>query len=159
MDWRQPSDNFARLLDAARERVLANTIDPWHAVEPFEPVIEALHSIPASRADKLPRVHAFGRDLFEELRSSGHPIAMEVRHYCWYLQYLGAPKDTPVVSVKDLLMVTLTRFAHFAGHGAGRCSICADFPDDLPYQGGAARGRAHFDEWIKRKSGEGTASP
>jgi hypothetical protein len=32
MDWREPSDDFARRLAAARETVLANTTDPWQAM-------------------------------------------------------------------------------------------------------------------------------
>ncbi len=156
MDWQQPPDKFARQLDAAREAILANTIDPWHAVEPFEPILEKLIDLPAAPAEKLSRIRSLGCALFAELRSAGRPVAMEVRHYCWHLQHLGDPNGSPASSLKDMLMVTVTRFAHYRGHEAGRCSICSDFPNDLPFQGGA-RGRAHFNEWLNRAFGEGDA--
>lgn len=156
MDWRQPPDNFARQLDAAREAILSNATDPWHAVEPFEPILEELKDVPGTRAEKLSRIRSLGRELFDELRSAGGPVAMEVRHYCWHLQHLGDPNGSPASSLKDMLMVTVTRFAHYGGHEASRCSICHQFPNDLPFQGGA-RGRAYFNEWIRRKDGEDQA--
>jgi hypothetical protein len=156
MDWRQPPDHFAWQLDAAREAVRANTTDPWHAVEPFEPILEELNEVLTAREEKLPRVRSLGRELFAELRSAGRPVAMEVRHYCWHLQHLGDPNGSPASSLKDMLMVTVTRFAHYEGHAAGRCFICAEFPEDLPFQG-SPHGRAHFDEWLKRKYGEDDA--
>lgn len=157
MDGKPPQDSFARQLDAAREAVLANTAAPWRAVEPFEPILEELIDVPTARAERLSQVRSLGRELFAELRSAGRPVAMEVRHYCWHLQHLGDPNGSPASSLKDMLMVTVTRFAHYEGHEAGRCFICTDFPNDLPLQSIPARGRAHFHKWLKRRFGEGDA--
>ncbi len=148
MDWRHPPDDLARVLGAARDAVLSHTADPWHAVEPFEALIEELKYSPSAREEKLPRVRSFGRELFAELRSVDRPVAIEVRHYCWYLQHLGEPEGT---SATDMLMFTLTRFAHFASHEVTRCRICAEFRDDLPFQGSPG-GRAHFREWLRRRA-------
>lgn len=153
MDWRHAADRFARQLDAAREAVLANTTDPWHAVEAFEPILEELIDAPQAREEKLPRVRSLGRDLFAELRAEGRPIAMEVRHYCWHLQHLDDPDRSPASSLKDMLMVTLTRFAHYEGHEVDRCFLCAEFLEDLPFQGSAS-GRAHFHVWLRRRTGD-----
>jgi hypothetical protein len=158
MHGRDPPDNFVRQLDAAREAVLANITDPWHAVEPFEPILEELTYDPVARAEKLPLVRSLGRELYSELRSAGRPVAMEVRHYCWHLEHLGAPTGPASTILKDLLMVTLTRFAHYRGHRSDWCSVCAEFPADLPFQGSPG-GRAHFYEWLKQKSRVDGASP
>jgi hypothetical protein len=153
MDWRQPADEFARQLAAARETFLAHTTEPWHAVEPFEPILEALKYVPSAREGKLSRVRSLGRELFAELRSFGGPVSMEVRHYSWHLQHLDDPDGSPSPSLKAMLMATLTRFAHYEGHQVDRCFICAEFPSDLPFQGSPG-GRAHFHEWIRRRSGD-----
>jgi hypothetical protein len=150
MDWREPADEFGLRLAAAREAVLANPTDPWRAVEPFEPILEELSYVASAREEKLARLRSLGRHLSAEIRSGGGPVAMEVRHYCWYLQHLG---DAAGTSLKDMFMVTLTRFAHFKGHQGGRCSICAEFPGDLPFQGSPG-GRAYFREWLERRSGD-----
>lgn len=151
MDWRPTPDEFSRQLAVAREAVLANTIDPWRAVEPFDSILEGLRYVASAREEKLARLRSLGRQLFAEIRSAGGPVAMEVRHYCWHLQHLGDPTGSPASSVTDMLMVTLTRFAQYEGHQARRCSICAEFPADLPFQGRPG-GRAHFHEWLKRRS-------
>ncbi len=80
---------------------------------------------------------------------------MEVRHYCWHLQHLGDPNASPASSLADMLMVTLTRFAHYQHHESHRCPICAEFPEDLPFQGSPG-GRAHFHEWLNRTFGDNT---
>jgi hypothetical protein len=152
MDWRQPPDEFGRRLAVAREAVLSNTTDPWHAVGPFESILEELRYFASAREEKLARLRSLGRQLFAEIRSGGGPVAMEVRHYCWHLQHLGDPTGSPASSVTDMLMVTLTRSAHYKGHEVKRCSICAEFPADLPFQGSPG-GRAHFREWLKQRSG------
>jgi len=151
VDWRQPPDDFGRQLTAAREELLANTADPWHAVEPFEPILVGLRSLSSAPEEKLARVRSLGRELFAEIRSRRGPVAMEVRHYCWHLQHLEDRNGSAFSSLTDLLMVTLTRFAHYKGHEVGRCSICAEFPGDLPFQGSPG-GRAHFREWLGRRS-------
>jgi hypothetical protein len=148
MDWRESADEFGLRLAAARETVLANPTDPWRAVEPFEPILEELSYAASAREEKIARLRSLGRQLFAEIRSGCGPVAMEVRHYCWLLQHLG---DSGGSSLKDMLMITLTRFAHFKGHQGERCSICAEFPGDLPFQG-CPGGRAHFREWLKRRS-------
>jgi hypothetical protein len=147
VDWRQPNDGFAAQLTAARDALLAARTDPSVAVAPFEAIIEELKYDLAAREAKLPRVRLLGRELFAELRAGVEPVAMEVRHYCWHLQHLGE-----LSSLKDVLMVTLTRFAHYAGHVAERCEVCAEFPGDIPFQG-APDGRAHFEEWLCRRGG------
>lgn len=152
MDWREPSDDFARRLAAAREMVLANTTDPWHAVEPFEPILEELRDAGSAREAKLKRVRSLGRHLFAEIRSSGGPVAMEVRHYCWHLQHLGDPSESPASSLVDMLMTTVTRFAHYESHETSRCAICSEFDGDIRYQGSPG-GRDHFHEWLKRRGG------
>jgi hypothetical protein len=151
MDWLESADDYARQLAVARETVLANTTDPWRAVEPFEPLLEELRYGASAPEERLARLRSLGRQLFAELRSAGRPVAMEVRHYCWRLQHLGEA-GSPASSVKDMLMVTLTRFAHYEGHEVGRCSICAEFRRDLPFRGSSG-GRARFHEWLKRRSG------
>jgi hypothetical protein len=145
VDWRKPDDSFAAQLAAARDTLLAMRADPSAAVAPFEPIIEELKYDLAARQAKLPRVRALGRDLFAGLRTGVEPVAMEVRHYCWHLQHLGE-----LSTLKDVLMMTLTRFAHYAGHVPGRCEVCAEFPGDIPFQG-APGGRAHFEEWLRRQ--------
>jgi hypothetical protein len=129
--------------------VLANPTDPWRAVEPFEPILEGLRHEATALEEKLARLRSLGRHLFAELRSEGGPVAMEVRHYCWHLQHLGDPVASPASSVKDMLMVTVTRFAHYEGHEEGRCPLCAEFRGDLPFRGGPD-GRVHFLEWLGR---------
>lgn len=151
MDWREPADAFGRQLAVARETVLANAADPWRAVEPFETLLEELRYGASDPEGRLARLRSLGRQLFAELRAAGRPVAMEVRHYCWHLQHLGEARS-PASSVKDILMVTLTRFAHYEGHEVGRCSICAEFQGDLPFRG-SPNGRAHFHEWLKRRTG------
>ena len=147
MDWRQPDDAFTAQLAAARDALLAARADPSAAVALFEPIIEELKYDPAVREAKLPRVRALGRELLAELRAGPGPVAMEVRHYCWHLQHLGE-----LSSLTDVLMVTVTRFAHYAGHVPERCEVCAEFPGDIPFQG-APGGRAHFEEWLRRRGG------
>ncbi|SIO60550.1 hypothetical protein SAMN05444166_6437 [Singulisphaera sp. GP187] len=153
MDWRQPSDEFGRRLAVARKTVLANTTDPWRAVEPFEPILAELRYVATAREEKLARLRSLGRQLFAEIRSGCGPIAMEVRHYCWHLQHLGDPTGSPASSLIDMLMVTLTRFAHYEGHEVERCFICAEFREDLPFQGSPG-GRDHLREWLKRRFGD-----
>jgi hypothetical protein len=153
MDWRQPLDDFGRRLTVARETVLANTTAPWSAVAPFESILEELKYGASAREEKLARLRSLGRELFAEIRSGCGPVAMEIRHYCWHLQHLGDPSGSPASSLKDMLMVTLTRFAHYAGHDAVGCSICDEFRDDLPFQGSLG-GREHFRKWLKRRSGD-----
>jgi len=152
MDWQQPSDEFGRRLAVARETVLAHTTDPWNAVAPFESILEELKVVASAREEKLARLRSLGRNLFAEIGSGGVPVAMEVRHYCWHLQHLGDPTGSPTSSVTDMLMVTLTRFAHYESHEVVRCFICAEFPGDRPFQGSPG-GRAHFHEWLKQRSG------
>jgi hypothetical protein len=154
MDWRQPPDEFGRRLAVAHKAVLVNTTDPWRAVEPFEPILEELRFVASAREEKLARLRSLGQQLFAEIHSGGDPVAMEVRHYCWHLQHLEDPMGSTASSVTDMLMVTLTRFAHYAGHEVGRCSICAEFPGDLPSQGRPG-GREHFREWLRQRSGDG----
>ncbi|MFO0955833.1 MAG: hypothetical protein U0800_00005 [Isosphaeraceae bacterium] len=146
-DWRLPSDAFAAQLAAARHTLLAARTDPSAAVGPFEPIIEELKYDLAARGVKLPRVRALGRELFAELRATAGPVAMDVRHYCWHLQHLGE-----LSSLTDVLMVTVTRFDHYARHVPERCEVCTEFLGDLPFQG-APGGRAHFEEWLRRRGG------
>ena len=141
MDWREPRDDFTLKLEAARVGLLDNPADPWRAVERFEPILEELFDIPQARAEKLERVRSLGRELFAALRSTHDPVAMEVRHYSWHLMHLGDPNGSPASSLKDMLMVTVLRFAGYAEHERGRCFLCAEFPEDLPFQSGD-RGRA-----------------
>lgn len=47
-------------------------------------------------------------------------------------------------------MVTVTQFAHYAGHIPEQCEACGEFPEDLSFQG-AVGGRAHFEEWLRRR--------
>jgi hypothetical protein len=158
MDWREPADGFGRQLAVAREAVLANTTDPWRAVEPFEPILEELRYMGSDREVRLARLRSLGRQLFAEIRSAGRPVATEVRHYCWHLQHLGDPAGSPASSLIDMFIITITRFARYEGHEVGRCSICAEFRGDLPFQGSPG-GRAHFHEWLKRRSGDDKKSP
>jgi hypothetical protein len=153
MDWREPADEFGRQLAVARETVLANTADPWRAVVGFEAILEELRCVASAHEERLTRLRSLGRQLFAEIRSGGRPVAMEVRHFCWHLQHLGDPTESPASSVTDMLMVTLTRFAHYGGHDVGHCSICAEFRGDLPFQDKLG-GRAHFNEWLKRRFGD-----
>jgi hypothetical protein len=146
-DWRQPCDAFAAQLASARDALLAARANPSAAVVPFEPIVEELKYNLAAREAKLPRVRALGREMFAELRARAGPVAMEVRHYCWHLQHLGE-----LSSLTDVLMVTLTRFAHYAGHLPERCEVCAEFPSDLPFQG-APGGREHYHEWLRQRGG------
>jgi hypothetical protein len=152
-DWRQPPDDFARQLDAAREALLTYTADPWHAVALFEPILEDLNYEATSREAKLLRVRGLGRELFAKLRSATRPIVMEVRHYCWHLQYLGDPDGSPASSLKDILMLTMTRFAQYESHDPDQCFLCAGHPKDLPFRGSPV-GRTYFDLWLKRKFGD-----
>jgi len=151
MDWREPADEYGRRLAVAREMVLANTADPWRAVEPFEPILEELRYGASAPEERLVRLRSLGRQLFEEIRSASRPVAMEVRHYCWHLQHLGEA-GSPSSSVKDMLMVTLTRFAHYEGHDRGGCPLCAEFRGDLPFRGSPG-GRDHFHQWCRRRFG------
>ena len=155
MDWREPSDDFARQLAAARATVLVNTTDPWRAVEPFEPILEEAKDAGSAREreEKLARIRSLGRQLFTEIRSIGGPVAMEIRHYCWHLQHLGDPDASPASSLTDMLMTALTRFAHYESHPISRCNICSQFPGDIPYRGSPG-GRDHFNEWLKSRSGD-----
>ncbi len=146
-DWRQPRDAFVTQLATARDALLAARTNPSAAVVPFEPIIEELKYDLAAREAKLPRVRALGRELFAELRAGAGPVAMEVRHYCWHLQHLGWES-----SLTDVLMVTLTQFAHYSGHVPERCEVCAEFPGDLPFQG-APGGREHYHEWLQQRGG------
>jgi hypothetical protein len=155
LDWRQPDDDFRRELETARVTLLANTTRPFDAVAPFEPILEELRRVRAVRDAKLPRIRSLGRELFAELSVRAVPVSMEVRHYCWHLQHLGDPNASPASSVQDMLMVTLTRFAHYEHHERVSCSICAEFPQDLPFQGSPG-GRAHLREWVQRRSGGST---
>jgi hypothetical protein len=147
MNWQQPVDDFDLRLAAAREAILANRTDPWKAVELFEPILEELRYQPDIRDRWLPPIRRLGREMFEVLGSSREPVAMEVRHYCWHLQSLG---DWGPSSILDMLMVTLNRFAHYASHEVDCCSICAEYPMDLPHQG-SSEGRAHFNEWLRQR--------
>jgi hypothetical protein len=146
-NWRLPFDAFAVQLTAARDTLLAARTDPSGAVGPFEPIVEELKYDLAAREVKLPRVRSLGRELFAELRAAGRPVAMEVRHYCWHLQELGE-----LSNLTDVLMVTVTRFDHYARHVPEQCEVCAEFPVDLPFQG-APGGRANFEEWLRRRGG------
>ena len=94
---------------------------------PFEPIIEELKYDLAAREVKLPRVRTLGRELFAELRAAAGPVATEVRHNCCQLQHLGE-----LSSLTDVLMVTVTRFDHYARHVPEQCEVCAEFPGDLP---------------------------
>jgi hypothetical protein len=153
MAWRDSSNGFGRQLAVAHETMLANLADPSHAIEPFETILVDLRDEPSDREEKLLRVRSLGRQLFAEIRSSSCRVAMEVRHYCWHLQRLGDPKESPASSVLDLLMVTLTRFAHYESHDPSCCSLCHEFRDDIPYQGSTG-GRAHYHEWLRRRYGD-----
>lgn len=146
VDWQQPDDAFTAQLVAARNALLASPSDPSAAVALFEPIIEELKYDMAARETKLPRVRALGHELLTELRSGG-PIAMEVRHYCRYLQDLGCR-----MSLTDMLMVTLTRFAPYTGHVPEQCEVCTEYPGDIPFQG-APGGREHFEEWLRQRGG------
>ena len=152
MDGRESLDEFGRLLAVARERLLANLADPWHAVEAFEPILEELRDKAAGREEKSARIRKFGDQLSAEIRSVGRPVSMEVRHYCLQLRHLDDPSGSLFTSLTDLQMVTLTRFAHYEGHQSDRCSVCRAFPGDLPFQGSPG-GRAHFHEWLKQTGG------
>ena len=88
-----------------------------------------------------------GKPESDELRAEAEPVATEVRHYCWHLQHLGE-----LSSLTDVLMVTLTQFSHYVGHVPEWCEVCAEFPGDIPFQG-APGGRAHFEEWLRRRGG------
>lgn len=148
MNWRHPDDEFGHQLASAYEAILANRADPWRAVELFEPILEELGTSPVVRAQRLPRVHSLGQELVESLRSSHDPVAMEVRHYCWHLQYLG-DFDTSS-GLKDMLICTLTRFAGFAHHRSDWCPICKEYPSDLPHLSRPDE-RAHYREWLRKK--------
>jgi hypothetical protein len=148
MDWRHPADDFGRQLASAYEAILANQADPWKAVEPFEPILEELRIDSVLRERHLPRVRSLGRELFERLRSLHQPVAMEVRHYCWHLQYLGDFETSS--GIRDMFMITITRFAMYANHQSDQCTICKEYPEDLPHRNGP-EGRAHFYEWLRKK--------
>lgn len=148
MSWREPDDEFGRQLVAAYQALLAEQADPWKAVDGFEPILEALVLNVEVRARQLPRVRLLGRELFESLGKSGNPVAMEVRHYCWHLQHLGDFETSS--GLKDMLLVTLTRFVKYEGHPTDRCSLCAEFPNDLPFRLDQA-GRAHFHDWLRKR--------
>lgn len=122
----------------ARAALLAAQPEPSAAVELFEPIVEQLKYDPGAR-------------LLVELRSGAEPVAMEVRHYYWHLQHLGRPGWWSS-SLTDVLMVTLTRFAHYSEDVPEQCEICAEFPDDMPFQC-APGGREHFREWLRQRSG------
>lgn len=146
-EWRLPADEFAEQLSAARVALLAAQVDPWPAVELFEPIIEMLRYDRPNRESRLPRVRSLGLELSAELCGVSEPVAMEVRHYCWYLEHLDV-----VTSLTDMMMLTLTRFAHFSGHVPENCEVCAQFPGDLPFQG-SPHGQAHFEEWLQSRGG------
>jgi len=151
MDSHARADPFARSLTIASEALLDHVADPWRAVEAFEPILEQLNAELVGSEARLEQARSVGRQLFARLKSDGSPVAMEVRHFCWHLQYLGDVAKSPTSSVLDLLLATLTRFAHYERHESGRCAICAEFPGDLPVQPRTG-GIEHFREWFRRKS-------
>jgi|GEM_PF-3144881 len=151
MDAHSQVDPFAQSLMIASETLLDHVADLWRTVEAFEPILGQLNTESVGRESRLEQARSVGRELFARLKLEGSPVAMEVRHFCWHLQYLGDVAKSLTSSVLDLLLATLTRFAHYERHESGRCAICAEFPGDLPVQARSG-GIEHFREWFRRKS-------
>ena len=146
MNWRYPDDNFGTLLASAYSAVLENANDPWLAVEPFEPIFEELKPRSTTQEYQLSRVRSLGQELYEELRSSDAPVAMEVRHYCWYLHHLERS------SIKDVRVLTFSKFKMFASHRPEWCSICKEFPNDMPHRPNP-EAWVYFRKWLDKKNG------
>jgi hypothetical protein len=123
-------NTFSQQLAQASTILLANRANPAKAVEPFDPLLVALRSETNLADERLSLVRDLGSRLFEALKSSSTHMAMEVRHFCLHLAHLGDAETSS--GINDMLMVTLTRFAHYSDHSTDRCSLCAEYPHDLP---------------------------
>ena len=157
MDWRQPSDDFGRRLAVSREAVLANTSHPWQAVEPFEAILQELRPVSPAREEKLERVRSLGGSCSSRSSQGATP-------WQWRFAITAGICNTSEIRPGRLLQPD--RYAHghphslprYEGHQASLCAICAEFREDLPYQGSPG-GRKHFHEWLKRQQSGDDVDP
>jgi hypothetical protein len=142
------SNEFESNLNAAFETLLANRSDPWKAVELFEPILERLYYDVPLRDLYVGSVRVRGSDAFDTLSSSEGCVAMEVRHFCFDLQYLDDSRYPPC-SLKDMFMRVITRFTKYTNHLTNTCQICRKYPTDLIHRADLdPAGRAHFAKWV-----------